>query len=53
MTDPKLVVVLGNIADGIQLVGPFDSEEDCIKAVEDFGGDYLFLPIYPATENLP
>jgi hypothetical protein len=48
-----MIVALGNVADGHQFIGPFDSEEDCIKAVEDFGGDYHFLPLYAATEDLP
>lgn len=53
MTQPKLIVALGNVADGFQFIGPFDDEEACIDAVEDFGGDYHFLKLYPATEDLP
>lgn len=53
MTEPKMIVALGNVADGHQFIGPFDDEEACIKAVEDYRGDYHFLKLYPATEDLP
>lgn len=53
MTEPKLVIAIGNVADGHQFIGPFDDVEACIAAVEDFGGEYLFLPLYAATEDLP
>jgi len=52
-TGIRYILLTGNIGDGLEAVGPFDSQEEATEWAETEGVEYILMDIYtPPKEDV-